>query len=84
MQILEKTSEGSAPVDLQSFWRFQTIPREVQQSTIRRLALCGFPDHEIAARIGWPLERVRQVTREPVFPSSLTRPPGRIKQVANT
>jgi hypothetical protein len=68
MQILEKASQGSAPVDLQSLWHFRAIPHEVQQCTVRRLALCGFPDHEIAARTGWSLEQVRQARQELVSP----------------
>jgi hypothetical protein len=40
------------------------LPHEEQESTVRRLAVCGLPEQEIAARTGWSIDRVDQVMRE--------------------
>jgi hypothetical protein len=64
MQIQQQSSPGSVELDRQSLWHFRVLPAEAQRCTVRRLTLCGFSDEEIAARTGWPLDRVRQVRRE--------------------
>jgi len=65
MQIDKQPSNSYTPRD-PSIWNFRATPQEVQRCTVRRLALCGLPDHEIAARTGWPIDRVRSVMREDV------------------
>jgi hypothetical protein len=63
MQTGEHDPPGSVRVDQQRLWRFRAIPEEVQRCSVRRLALCGLPDHEIAARTGWSIQRVREEIR---------------------
>ena len=63
MQTGKHDSPGSARVDPQILWRFRATPDEVQQCSVRRLALCGLPDYEIAARTGWSIQRVREEIR---------------------
>jgi hypothetical protein len=57
-------ARGSARTDARGLWLFRALPREEQESTIRRLAVCGLPAAEIAARTGWSSDRVGQVMRE--------------------
>lgn len=64
METLGHTFTDSARVDGGSIWHFRAIPEDVQRCTVRRLALCGLPDYEIAARTGWAVDRVRQVMHE--------------------
>jgi hypothetical protein len=45
-------------------WHFRAMPSDIQRGAIRRLALSGLADSDIAARIGWPVERVRQTIAE--------------------
>ena len=63
MQTGKHDSLGSARLDQQTLWHFRAIPDEVQRCSVRRLALCGLPDHEIAARTGWSIQRVREEIR---------------------
>jgi len=66
MHIQQHTSPGLAHIDAHSLWRFRTTPDEVQRCTVRRLALCGLQEEEIAARTGWSADRVRRVIREEI------------------
>lgn len=43
---------------------FLLLPREAQQVAVRRLALSGMSDHDIAAATGWSLDNVRRVVAE--------------------
>jgi hypothetical protein len=43
---------------------FRAMPTEAQRGAIRRLALSGFSDEDIAARTGLPTDVVRRVVRE--------------------
>lgn len=45
-------------------WHFRAMPSDIQRGAIRRLALSGLTDSEIAVQIGWPVERVRQTIAE--------------------
>lgn len=63
MQTGKHDSLGAARLDQQTLWHFRAIPDEVQRCSVRRLALCGLPDHEIAARTGWSIQRVREEIR---------------------
>ena len=63
MQTREHNSPDPTRVDSLSLWHFRAIPEDVQRCSVRRLALCGLPDHEIAARTGWSLQRVREEIR---------------------
>lgn len=65
MYVPQHKSSGSAHID-DNLWRFRATPDDVQRCTVRRLALCGLPDHEIAARTGWSVDRVRRVMREEI------------------
>jgi hypothetical protein len=71
MQIEKQLSSSYTQPD-PSMWHFRAIPEEVQRCTVRRLTLCGLPDYEIAARTGWPIDRVRKVMREDV-PGALSQ-----------
>jgi hypothetical protein len=55
---------GIASVDSPLHWHFRAMPREVQRGVIRRLALSGVADEDIAARTGWSVDRVRRVVQE--------------------
>ena len=68
MQIQEQKLGASAQLDPQSLWHFRALPDKVQECTVRRLALSGLPDYEIAARTGWPIDRVRQLRLQPIVP----------------
>jgi len=71
MQIEKQLSSRYTQLD-PGVWYFRSTPDEVQRCTVRRLALCGLPDYEIAARTGWPLDRIRKVMREDV-PGALSQ-----------
>lgn len=45
--------------------QFASMAPEAQRSAIRRLALRGFDDFEIAAATGWTPERIREVLSPP-------------------
>lgn len=45
-------------------WHFRALPSEVQRGAIRRLALSGLHDHEIAVRTGLPIDSVRRAVSE--------------------
>jgi hypothetical protein len=55
---------GIASVGSPLHWHFRAMPPEVQSGVIRRLALSGVPDEDIAARTGWSVDRVRRVVQE--------------------
>ena len=49
---------GRASVGSLLHWHFRAMPPEVQRGAIRRLALSGLAEEDIAARIGWSVDRV--------------------------
>ena len=55
---------GIASVGSPLHWHFRAMPPEVQRGVIRRLALSGVADDDIAARTGWSVDRVRRVVQE--------------------
>lgn len=55
---------GIASVGSPVQWHFRAMPPEVQRGAIRRLALSGVADEDIAARTGWSVDRVRRVVQE--------------------
>jgi hypothetical protein len=55
---------AAAPVVASMHQYFRVMPSDVQRGAIRRLALSGLRDDEIAARIGWPIDSVRRAIAE--------------------
>jgi hypothetical protein len=47
---------------------FLVQPSEAQRTAVRRLALSGMPDHDIAAATGWSVDNVRRVIAEDQSP----------------
>lgn len=64
MQGVDQDSAGSAARGSPIYWHFRVLPDDVRRVTIRRLALSGLREHEIAARTGLPEETVRCVISE--------------------
>ena len=46
--------------------QFRLLTQDAQRSAIRRLALSGLDDEEIAEKTGWTESQVREVLRPPV------------------
>jgi hypothetical protein len=61
MQGVDQGSAGNSALGSPVHWHFRALPDDVRRVTIRRLALSGLHDHEIAARTGLPEETVRRV-----------------------
>jgi hypothetical protein len=64
MQGVDQDSAGNSALASPVHWHFRALPDDVRRVTIRRLALSGLRDHEIAARTGLPEETVRRVVSE--------------------
>jgi hypothetical protein len=64
MQAATRGSADLSALGSPVYWHFRALPDDVQRVTIRRLALSGLRDHEIAARTGLPEETVRRVVSE--------------------
>jgi hypothetical protein len=64
MQVVDQDSAGNSALGSPVYWHFRALPEDVRRVTIRRLALSGLRDHEIAARTGLPEETVRRVVSE--------------------
>jgi hypothetical protein len=64
MDTLEHGSTGVARLGSPVHWHFRSLPREVQRGTIRRLALSGLNEEQIAASTGLSVESVRGVVSE--------------------
>ena len=75
---MDTMQESSASVRLGSsmHYLFRVMPSDVQRGAIRRLALSGLSEEEIAARIGWPIGRVRRVVAEDECLRHLASPTG--------
>jgi hypothetical protein len=54
------TNRAASPVH----WHFRAMPPEVQRGAVRRLALSGLSEEDIAARTGWSVDSVRRVILE--------------------
>jgi hypothetical protein len=64
---------------------FLLLPSEAQRVAVRRLALSGMPDHDIAAATGWSVDNVRRVVAEdqsPPWHAVLRSPPARRRDIA--
>jgi hypothetical protein len=48
--------------------QFRLLTPDAQRSAIRRLALSGLDDEEIAEKTGWTATEVREVLSPPVIP----------------
>jgi hypothetical protein len=64
MEIVTQTSTSATGGGSPLHWRFRTLPHDVQRVTIRRLALSGLREQEIAERTGLPEESVRRAICE--------------------
>jgi hypothetical protein len=59
MGSLQQWSTRIAADEWPVHWHFRALPNDVQRGTIRRLALCGLDEREIAARTGLSVDSVR-------------------------
>ncbi len=64
MDTLNRDVEGAATAGSPVHWHFRALPHDVQRVTIRRLALSGLREQEIAIRTGLPEESVRRAIAE--------------------
>ena len=55
-------------MDRKTKLQFRLLAPQAQRSAIRRLALSGLDDEEIAARTGWTAGDVRRVLSPPEMP----------------
>ena len=68
-----REASGNARVGSPVHWHFRAMPPTVQQGVIRRLALSGLREEDIAARTGWPIEGVRRAMLEDECVTQLER-----------
>jgi hypothetical protein len=64
MDTLEFGSTSVAPPGSPVHWHFRALPADVQRGTIRRLALSGLNEEQIAASTGLSVESVRRAVAE--------------------
>ena len=64
MDTTEYTPRGVAAFGTPVHWHLRALPHDVQRGIIRRLALSGLQEDEIAARTGLSVENVRRVISE--------------------
>lgn len=64
MNTLEHVTAEVAAGDSPMHRHFRALPNDVQRGTIRRLAISGLHDQEIAARTGLSLDSVQRVVAE--------------------
>jgi hypothetical protein len=55
---------ATAGIGSQMHWHFRAMPPEVQRGAIRRLALSGLDELDIAVRTGWSVDGVRRALLE--------------------
>jgi hypothetical protein len=55
-------------MDRKTHFQFRLLSPDAQRSAIRRLALSGLDDEEIASRTGWAAADIREVLSPPVIP----------------
>jgi hypothetical protein len=55
-------------MDRKATLQFRLLAPQAQRSAVRRLALTGLDDEEIAARTGWTAADVRRVLSPPDIP----------------
>jgi hypothetical protein len=56
-------------MDRKAQLQFRLMAPDAQRSTIRRLALSGLDDDEIAERTGWSVADIRGVLSPPMIPA---------------
>lgn len=64
MNTVEERSAGTTLAASPLHWHFRVMPPEVQRGAVRRLALSGLAEEDIAARTGWSVDSVRRVILE--------------------
>jgi hypothetical protein len=64
MDTLEHGSRSVAPLGSPVHWHFRALPREAQREAIRRLALSGLNEDQIAASTGLSVDSVRRAISE--------------------
>jgi hypothetical protein len=64
MNSLQERSVAATRVASPTHWHFRVMPAEVQRGAIRRLALSGLAEEQIAARTGWSVDSVRRAILE--------------------
>jgi hypothetical protein len=64
MEMMEHASTDVVATSSPAHWHFKSLPREVQRATVRRLAMCGLREEEIAAQTGLSVESVRVTTAQ--------------------
>jgi DNA-directed RNA polymerase specialized sigma24 family protein len=62
---------------------FQRLPPEAQRATVWRLAWGGMAPEQIATRIGWSAERVRQAMHDELPPARPRWQSGGLQTTAN-
>lgn len=55
-------------MDMKTKLQFRLLTGEAQRSAIRRLALKGLDDEEIAQATGWTASEIRRVLEAPLVP----------------
>jgi hypothetical protein len=76
MDTLEHGSRSVAPFGSPVHWHFRALPSDVQRGTIRRLALSGLNEEQIAANTGLSVENVRRAVSEDDCLRHFPVPPG--------
>ena len=64
MDTTEYTSRGVTAYDAPVHWHLRALPHDVQRGIIRRLALSGLQEDQIAARTGLSVQNVRRAISE--------------------
>ena len=64
MDTTEYTPTGLTPFGAPVHWHLRVLPHDVQRGIIRRLALSGLQEDQIAARTGLSVQTVRRAISE--------------------
>lgn len=64
MDTTEYTSTGVTAFGAPVHWHLRVLPHDVQRGIIRRLALSGLQEDQIAARTGLSVQNVRRAISE--------------------
>jgi len=64
MEAVLESSGNTSWIGPPTHWHFRTLPMDVQRGAIRRLALSGVAEQDIAARTGWSVDAVRRAVSE--------------------
>lgn len=63
MQTVQQPSQTTR-IASPMHWHFRAMPPDAQRGAIRRLALSGLTEENIAARTGWSVDSVRRAVLE--------------------